>query len=56
MNLHVLQRHCHDQKTAKLDAALAPEQAQVSMTMTHVGEETGAEKSACMVLGRQRGK
>jgi RNA-directed DNA polymerase len=34
MNLQVLHRHCHDQKTAKLDAAPAPEQAQVSMTMT----------------------
>jgi RNA-directed DNA polymerase len=34
MNLQVLHRHCHDQKTARLDAALAPEQAQVSMTMT----------------------
>jgi 5-methylcytosine-specific restriction endonuclease McrA len=28
MNLQLLHRHCHDQKTAKLDAALAESMAQ----------------------------
>jgi 5-methylcytosine-specific restriction endonuclease McrA len=34
MNLQILHRHCHDQKTAKLDAAQAAEHAQVSVTRT----------------------
>src|SRR6516162_9533363 len=34
MNLQVLHRHCHDQKTAKLDAALRREQTKVSVTKT----------------------
>jgi RNA-directed DNA polymerase len=34
MNLQLLHRHCHDQKTASLDAALAKELTPVSMTET----------------------
>jgi 5-methylcytosine-specific restriction endonuclease McrA len=34
MNLQLLHRHCHDQKTARLDAAWAADMAVVSMTKT----------------------
>lgn len=56
MNLQLLHRHCHDQKTAKLDAALARETAQVSMTTDHLIEEPDEGKPSRPVLERGRGE
>jgi RNA-directed DNA polymerase len=50
MNLQLLHRHCHDQKTAKLDAALAKSMAQGITDNDHLTEEPDDEKSSCPVL------
>lgn len=56
MNLQLLHRHCHDQKTAKLDAVMASEQTQGISDNDHLDEEPCAEKSASTVLERQWGE
>jgi RNA-directed DNA polymerase len=50
MNLQLLHRHCHDQKTARLDAALAKSMAQGITDNDHLIEEPDDEKSTRPVL------
>lgn len=50
INLQLLHRHCHDQKTAKLDAELAQRMAQGIHDKDHPIEEPCAAKAASTVL------